>query len=111
MFGGWLEHLASVDSHTKCNTLGFGWVAGDTGHFLIRQEGVATMAYHQLTQEQRYLINHNKRLGKSIRGIAAALDRAPSTIATPSPGDDVADEVRSSRKRFSKMLMRPSAND
>ena len=25
------------------------------------------MAYHQLTQDQRYLITHNKGLGKSIR--------------------------------------------
>jgi IS30 family transposase len=56
-------------------------VAGDTGHFLIRQEGVATMAYHQLTQEQRYLIVRSKVLGKSIREIAQVLGRSPSTIS------------------------------
>lgn len=39
------------------------------------------MAYHQLTQDQRYLITHNKGLGKSIREIAETLGRAPSTIS------------------------------
>lgn len=39
------------------------------------------MAYRQLTQDQRYLIAHHKRLGKSIRAIALILDRAPSTIS------------------------------
>ena len=31
------------------------------------------MAYHQLTQEQRYLITHHKRFGKNVREIAEAL--------------------------------------
>ena len=50
------------------------------------------MAYHQLTQDQRYLITHNKRLGKSIREIAEVLGRSPSTISRElrrnrTPGD------------------------
>ena len=39
------------------------------------------MAYHQLTQEQRYLIVRSKVLGKSIREIAEILGRSPSTIS------------------------------
>ena len=50
------------------------------------------MAYRQLTQDQRYLITHHKRLGKNIREIAEALGRSPSTISRElhrnrSPGD------------------------
>ena len=39
------------------------------------------MAYHQLTQEQRYLIVRSKVRGRSIREIAEILGRSPSTIS------------------------------
>jgi transposase, IS30 family len=39
------------------------------------------MAYHQLTQDQRYLISRNKAAGKSIREIADFCGRSPSTIS------------------------------
>ncbi len=39
------------------------------------------MAYHQLTQDQRYLIVRSKMLGKTIREIAEILGRSPSTIS------------------------------
>ena len=39
------------------------------------------MAYHQLTQEQRYLIVRSKVHGRSIREIAEILGRSPSTIS------------------------------
>ena len=39
------------------------------------------MAYHQLTQEQRYLIVRSKGAGRSIREIAQILGRSPSTIS------------------------------
>jgi IS30 family transposase len=37
--------------------------------------------YHQLTSEERYALTALRRQGFSIRGIARALDRAPSTIS------------------------------
>ena len=39
------------------------------------------MAYHQLTQEQRYLISTHKAAGKSIRQIAECCARSPSTVS------------------------------
>lgn len=39
------------------------------------------MAYHQLTQMERYTISRNKALGKSVRELAAITGRAPSTIS------------------------------
>lgn len=39
------------------------------------------MAYHQLTQEERYTISRNKALGMSVRGLAVITGRAPSTIS------------------------------
>jgi transposase, IS30 family len=55
-------------------------VSGDTGRYLIRQEGVATMMYHQLTQEERYLISAHCVAGATQGAIARLLQRAPSTI-------------------------------
>lgn len=37
--------------------------------------------YHQLTSEERYALSAFRKQGYSIRGIAAALGRAPSTIS------------------------------
>lgn len=37
--------------------------------------------YHQLTSEERYALTALRRQGFSVRGIARALDRAPSTIS------------------------------
>jgi IS30 family transposase len=56
-------------------------VSGDTGRYLIRQEGVATMTYHQLTQEERYLISAHRMAGATAAAIARLLQRAPSTIS------------------------------
>jgi IS30 family transposase len=56
-------------------------VSGDTDRDLNRQEGVATMTYHQLTQEERYLITRCKTAGYSQRQIALMLGRAASTIS------------------------------
>jgi IS30 family transposase len=56
-------------------------VSGDTGRYLIRQEGVATMMYHQLTQEERYLISAHLVAGKTQGQIAKLLARSPSTIS------------------------------
>jgi transposase, IS30 family len=56
-------------------------VSGDTGRYLIRQEGVATMTYHQLTQEERYLISAHRIAGASGREIARRLNRAASTVS------------------------------
>jgi transposase, IS30 family len=56
-------------------------VSGDTGRYLIRQEGVATMAYHQLTQEERYLISAHRMAGSSQREIAVLLQRSASTVS------------------------------
>ena len=39
------------------------------------------MAYHQLTQEERYLISRNKWRGMSVRQIAAFCGRSPSTVS------------------------------
>jgi transposase, IS30 family len=44
------------------------------------QEGVATTMYHQLTQEERYLIAVGLRLRSSHRQLARELGRAPSTV-------------------------------
>ena len=56
-------------------------VSGDTGRYLIRQEGVATMAYHQLTQEERYLISRGVRLKRTQKELADLLGRSPATIS------------------------------
>jgi hypothetical protein len=37
--------------------------------------------YHQLTSEERYALSALRKQGYSVRGIAGALDRAPSTIS------------------------------
>jgi IS30 family transposase len=37
--------------------------------------------YHQLTSEERYALSTLRKQGYSVRGIARALDRAPSTIS------------------------------
>jgi IS30 family transposase len=47
----------------------------------FRQEGVATMTYHQLTQEERYRISAGHALRLGIRELARQLDRSPSTIS------------------------------
>ena len=47
----------------------------------FRQEGVATMLYHQLTQEERYVISGGLRLLRSRRSMARDLGRAPSTMS------------------------------
>ena len=47
----------------------------------FRQEGVATMTYHQLTQEERYLISGGVRLKRSQRELAKLLGRSPSTVS------------------------------
>lgn len=47
----------------------------------FRQEGVATMAYHQLTQEERYLIAGGLRLQRSQRDLAEELGRSASTVS------------------------------
>jgi IS30 family transposase len=47
----------------------------------FRQEGVATMTYHQLTQEERYLIAGGLRLIVSQRQLAKEMGRAPSTVS------------------------------
>src|SRR5471030_569734 len=39
------------------------------------------MAYHQLTQEERYLISNGVRLNRSQRELAELLGRSPSTIS------------------------------
>ena len=46
--------------------------------------------YHQLTSEERYALSTLRRQGYSMRGIARALDRAPSTISR---------EVRRNRRK------------
>jgi IS30 family transposase len=46
--------------------------------------------YHQLTSEERYALATLRRQGYSVRGIAQALDRAPSTISR---------EVRRNRRK------------
>jgi IS30 family transposase len=56
-------------------------VSGDTGRYLIRQEGVATMTYHQLTQEERYLISAHLAAGRTPGEIARLLSRSPSTVS------------------------------
>jgi IS30 family transposase len=56
-------------------------VSRDTGDFLIRQEGVATMKYQQLTSRERYLIRQELSIQTSIRQIALKLSRSPSTIS------------------------------
>ncbi|NJN36100.1 MAG: IS30 family transposase [Nitrospiraceae bacterium] len=56
-------------------------MSGDTDRNLNRQEGVATMTYHQLTQDERYLITRCKTAGYSQRQIALMLGRAASTIS------------------------------
>jgi hypothetical protein len=56
-------------------------VSGDTGRYLIRQEGVATMTYHQLTQEERYRISAHRMAGATQGEIARLLRRSPSTIS------------------------------
>jgi len=56
-------------------------VSGDTSRYLIRQEGVATMTYHQLTQEERYLISAHLAAGFSQQDIASVLGRSPSTVS------------------------------
>lgn len=56
-------------------------VSGDTSRYLIRQEGVATMSYHQLTQEERYLISAYRMAGATQREIARLLQRSPSTVS------------------------------
>jgi len=48
---------------------------------LIRQEGVANMGYHQLSEGERYAITNGLRRGDSLRGIAQILGRAASTIS------------------------------
>ena len=45
------------------------------------QEGVAPMTYHQLTQEERYLIAGGLRLILSQRQLAKETGRAPSTVS------------------------------
>jgi len=55
--------------------------SGDTRRHLILAEGVAPMAYHQLTREERYLIAGGLRLACSLRELAAELGRAPSTVS------------------------------
>ena len=46
--------------------------------------------YHQLTSEERYALATLRRQGYTLRGIARALDRAPSTISR---------EIRRNRRR------------
>jgi IS30 family transposase len=47
----------------------------------FRQEGVAPMLHHQLTQEERYLISAGSALQRGVREIARQLNRAPSTVS------------------------------
>src|SRR3977135_1275819 len=56
------------------------WGGGDTDRFLIRQEGVADMGYHQLTRGERYTIARMRARGHSGREIARCLGRSASTI-------------------------------
>src|SRR6185295_8582967 len=60
-----------------------GWkrASGDTSRNSFRQEGVATMAYHQLTREERYLIASGLLLNLTLRDLATLLGRAPSTVS------------------------------
>jgi IS30 family transposase len=76
-----MEVLGRVDSQSKCNTFSNRWESGNTDCFLIRQEGVATMAYSQLSQAERYAINKERASGVSLRRVAARLGRSPSTIS------------------------------
>jgi IS30 family transposase len=52
----------------------------DTGRFLVWQEGVANMKYHQLTREERYLMSVELSTGASLRAVAVKLGRHASTI-------------------------------
>jgi len=70
------------------------------------------MAYHQLTREERYLIAWGRRTGLTLRRIAQALERAPSTVsrevgrnATPHDGayrTEKADSYAVARRRRSR---------
>lgn len=74
--------LGAAVCHSKCNTFNSkGRRAGETDCFLIRQEGVADMGYHQLSEMERYAIARLLSQGFSLRFIAMMLDRAPSTIS------------------------------
>ena len=73
--------VCGADGQVKCNTKGKKGVSWNTGHFLIRQEGVATMSYHHLTLEERYLIGQDKSMGKSLRSIAKRLERSVATVS------------------------------
>ena len=76
---GW---LGIAVCQTKCNTpIARRGRAGDTADFLIRQEGVANMRYHQLSDHERYAIARFRRQGYSLRAVANLLARAPSTIS------------------------------
>jgi IS30 family transposase len=68
--------------------------------------------YRQLTSEERYALSTLRKQGYSVRGIARALDRAPSTISRevrrnsrkdggyrPGPADDFARWRRSRSRR------------
>ena len=75
------EGLGVADSQTKCDTFFRKLGSGNTGCFLIRQEGVATMkTYHQLTQHERYLIASMRHARMSTKTIALRLGRHRSTI-------------------------------
>src|SRR5580765_327073 len=39
------------------------------------------MAYHQLTQQERYLISNGVRLSRTLRELAELLGRSPSTLS------------------------------
>src|SRR5205085_2595673 len=76
------DGLGRADSRTKCNTEWAGrGRAVILGRNSFRQEGVATMAYHQLTREERYLTAWGLRLKVTLREIAEVLGRSPSTVS------------------------------
>ena len=75
------EGLGVADSQSKCDIFLMKLGSGNTGRFLIRQEGVATMeSYHQLTQHERYIIASMRRQRNSVPQIADRLGRHRSTI-------------------------------
>ena len=75
------EGLGVADSQSKCDTFLKKVGRGNTGHFLIRQEGVVTMEkYHQLTQHERYIIASMRKHKNSVQQICDRLGRHRSTI-------------------------------
>jgi transposase, IS30 family len=75
------EGLGVAVSSLKCNTL-YQWrESGNTGCFLYPARRGCNMGYHQLSQEERYIVGTMRSSGKSQRAIALELGRAPSTIS------------------------------